>query len=177
MRCEKLSPRGREPVPCRLLRQRFGPECSTLKQRAYTWSPLCYSFRIAQRLKKGRPPAGSNLQRTLAQSLTIQHAEMLPEEALSIRNDMGPANGFEPLTCTLRVRSRVIPHNPQSLQSLKIPMKSRLLRLKGIIKTLDGGECAPRMPQRKRPCRYRSFPTTLPGFGRCKRFARPLIDE
>jgi len=53
MRCEKLSPRGREPVPCRLLRQRFGPECSTLKQRAYTWSPLCYSFRIAQRLKKG----------------------------------------------------------------------------------------------------------------------------
>jgi len=68
MRCEKLSPRGREPVPCRLLRQRFGPECSTLKQRAYTWSPLCYSFRIAQRLKKGRPPAGSNLERTLAQS-------------------------------------------------------------------------------------------------------------
>ena len=101
MRCEKLSPRGREPVPCRLLRQRFGPECSTLKQRAYTWSPLCYSFQIAQRLKKGRPPAGSNLERTLAQSLTIQHAEMLPEEALSIRNDMEPANGFEPFTCAL----------------------------------------------------------------------------
>ena len=108
MRCEKLSPRGREPVPCRLLRQRFGPECSTLKQRAYTWSPLCYSFRIAQRLKKGRPPAGSNLERTLAQSLTIQHAEMLPEEALSIRNDMEPANGFEPFTCAFRVRFREI---------------------------------------------------------------------
>jgi len=115
MRCEKLSPRGREPVPCRLLRQRFGPECSTLKQRAYTWSPLCYSFRIAQRLKKGRPPAGSNLERTLAQSLTIQHAEMLPEEALSIRNDMEPENGFEPFTCALT--SAFVRNLPESGES------------------------------------------------------------
>jgi hypothetical protein len=146
MRCEKLSPRGREPVPCRLLRQRFGPECSTLKQRAYTWSPLCYSFRIAQRLKKGRPPAGSNLERTLAQSLTIQHAEMLPEEALSIRNDMEPANGFEPFTCALRVRLREISHNPGNLQSLKVPVKSRFLRQRGSLKISDGGKCTLRVP-------------------------------
>ncbi len=55
-----------------------------------------------------------------------------------------PANGFEPLTCAFRG----ISHNPRSLQSLKILVISRPLRRRESTKTPDGGECAPRVPQK-----------------------------
>ena len=63
--------------------------------------------------------------------------------------NMEPANGFEPLTCSLRVRLRQISHNPGILRSLKTLVKSRLLRRSVNPKNPDGGECAPRVPQRK----------------------------
>src|SRR5262249_11684791 len=64
--------------------------------------------------------------------------------------NMEPANGFEPLTCALRVRLREISRNPGNLQSLKIAVKSRLLRQRGRLKIPDVGECAPRNAPRKR---------------------------
>ena len=62
-----------------------------------------------------------------------------------------PVNGFQPLTCALRVRLLRISRKTSESLSLKIPIKVRLLRLKEIIKILDGGECAPRMPQKGKP--------------------------
>ena len=62
---------------------------------------------------------------------------------------MVPANGFEPMPCALRVRLREVSHHPQSLLSRRIRKMSRPLRPTGIPKTPDGGECAPRVPQRK----------------------------
>ena len=71
---------------------------------------------------------------------------------------MEPANGFEPLICALRVRSAGISRNPRSRQSLRTRKISRLLRLRGTTKT-PGGECAPRVPQRKRnQCSRRRAP-------------------
>ena len=55
----------------------------------------------------------------------------------------------EPLTCALRVRLLTISRNPPSLRSLGTHIKPRLLRWMGSRKTPDGGECAPRVPQRE----------------------------
>jgi hypothetical protein len=63
--------------------------------------------------------------------------------------NMEPANGFEPLTCALRVRLREVSHHPRSFLSRRIRKMSRPLRPTGIPKTPDGGECAPRVPPRK----------------------------
>jgi len=60
-----------------------------------------------------------------------------------------PANGFEPLTCALRVRFLRIYRNPRSLGSLKSLVILRSLRQRGNLKKHDGGECAPRVPQKK----------------------------
>jgi hypothetical protein len=64
-------------------------------------------------------------------------------------DNMEPANGFEPLTCALRVRLLGISHNARSLRSLKIHEISRVLRLRRTTKIRDRGECAPRVPQRE----------------------------
>ena len=61
---------------------------------------------------------------------------------------MEPAGRFELPTSALRMPVMRISHNPQSLQSLKIPMKSRILRLRRTQETPDRGERAPRVPQR-----------------------------
>jgi len=71
----------------------------------------------------------------------------MPLEPLT---NLEPANGFEPLTCAFRVRLLAVCHDPWTLLSLKIPIKSRLLRQRGSPKIPDGGERAPRVPQKGR---------------------------
>ena len=68
---------------------------------------------------------------------------------LGTQKNLGPANGFEPLTYALRVRLLPIPHNLRSLRSLNIRRITALLRRKGVSGIPDGGERAPRVAQRK----------------------------